>query len=263
MNDLRPLQELLTQTIFLVCLGVLVYLVTRWLRFQYTSWPYPDPRKSALVAIGTAFLPLFLFGLFSLTSAPDVAEAVATPVSLELKKSPSIVINQLVGYLILFSPVLIAMKVRKESWQSAGVTRDNLGKSILLGSLLGLIIIVTCGPCLTGILGGVMNMNHFWAFIQYAVVGFSEEFAFRGYLQTRLCAWLGRWQGWLVASVMMALIHIPQRIYMSGLDATTALLSSAALIPISLFMGFVMLRSENIVAPAISHTFADWVGVFM
>ena len=261
MNEVS--QQLLTQTIFLVCLGVLVYLVTRWLQFQHIPWPYPNPRQSALVAIGTAFLPLFVFGLISLASAPDTAEAIEAPISIELKKSPGIVISQLIGYLILFSPVLIAMKVRNESWQSAGVTTNNLGKSTLLGCLLGLITIVTCSPCVTEILGGAMNMNHFWAFLQYTVVGFSEEFAFRGYLQTRLCAWLGRWQGWLIASVMMGLIHIPQRIYMSGFDATTALLASVALIPISLFMGFVMLRTENIVAPAISHTFADWVGVFM
>jgi membrane protease YdiL (CAAX protease family) len=108
-----------------------------------------------------------------------------------------------------------------------------------------------------------LNMNHFWAFLQFSVVGFSEEFAFRGYLQTRLCAWLGRWQGWLLASVLMALIHIPQRVWMLGFDASTAFLSSAYLIPISLIMGFVMLRTENIVAPAIFNTFSDWVGVFM
>lgn len=263
MDDLQSLGQLLTQAIFFVFLGGLVYLVTRWLKFQYMPWPYPNPRQSAWVAIGTAFLPLFLFGLFSLASAPDAAQAAETPVNMELKKSPAIVMIQLIGYLILFSPVLIAMKVRNESWQSAGVTSNNLGKSILLGCLLGLISIVTCGPCLAGILGGMMNMNHFWAFLQDTVVGFSEEFAFRGYLQTRLGAWLGRWQGWLVASVMMALIHIPQRIYMSGFDATTAFLSSAYLIPISLIMGFVMLRTGNIVAPGIFHTFSDWVGVFM
>lgn len=263
MNDLQSLGQFLTQAIFLVCEGIFIYFVTRWLKFRYLPWSYPNPRQSAWVAIGTAFLPLFLLGLFSLASAPAAGEAVETPVSLELKESPSTVINGLIAYLIVLNPVLIAMKLRKESWQSAGVTRNNLGKSILLGCLLGLITIVTYRPCVTGILSGVMNMNHFWAFLQYTVVGFSEEFAFRGYLQTRLAAWLGRWQGWLVASVMMALIHIAQRVYMSGFDATTAFLSSAYLIPISLSMGFVMLRTENIVAPAISHTFADWVGTFM
>jgi membrane protease YdiL (CAAX protease family) len=256
MNDVAPLQQLLTQAVFYVCLGVLVYFVTRWLKFQYIPWPYPNSWQSALVAIGTAFLPLFLLSLISLASAP---EAAATPVSTGLKKPPFLVIVQLIGYLILFSPVLMAMKIRKESWQSAGVTRNNLGKSILLGCLLVLISILTCGPCMTGIRAG-LNRNHFWAFWQFAVVGFSEEFAFRGYLQTRLCAWLGRWQGWLAASVMMALLHIPQRVVMSGLDGTTAFLSAASLIPISLWMGFLMLRTDNIVAPAILHTFADWFG---
>ena len=168
MNDLAPLQQLLTQAIFYVCLGVLVYLVTRWLKFQYIPWPYPNSWQSALVAIGTAFLPLFLL---SLASAPDAGEAAQTPVSMELKKSPAIVLLQLILYLLLLSPVLLAMKARKESWQSAGVTRNNLGKSILLGCLLVLISIVTCGPCMTGIRAG-LNMNHFWAFWQFAVVGF-------------------------------------------------------------------------------------------
>jgi membrane protease YdiL (CAAX protease family) len=34
------------------------------------------------------------------------------------------------------------------------------------------------------------------------------------------------------------------------------------LIPISLLLGFIMLRTDNIAAPAIYHTFADWVGIF-
>lgn len=259
MNALPSSQQLLTQAIFFICMGILVYFVTRWLKFRYLPWPYPNPRQSAWVAIGTAVLPLFLLMLISLASAPEVPE---TPASTELKKSPSIVITQLILYLMLLSPVLLAMKARKESWQSAGVTTNNLGKSILVGCLLSLIGIVTCGPCMTGMLAG-LNMNHFWAFWQFVVVGFSEEFSFRGYLQTRLCAWLGRWQGWLLASVLMALVHISQRILGLGFDATTAFLSSAYLIPISLIMGYVMLRTENIVAPAIYHTFADWVGTLM
>jgi membrane protease YdiL (CAAX protease family) len=47
-----------------------------------------------------------------------------------------------------------------------------------------------------------------------------------------------------------------------GLNPLAALVSSASLLPISLLMGYVLLRTENIVAPAIFHTFADWVGIF-
>lgn len=259
MNNLPSPEQLLTQAIFFLCVGIFVYLMTRWLKFRYLPWLYPDPRQSAWVALGTAVLPFFLVGLVSLASAPDVA---TTPVHTDFRTSPSAVINELIIWLIILSPALIAMKIRKESWQSAGVTRNNLGKSILLGCLLALVVIVACSECMTGILRG-LNLDHFWSFLYYTVVGFSEEFAFRGYLQTRLCAWLGRWQGWLLASVLMALVHISQRVWMLGFDATTAFLSSAYLIPISLIMGYVMLRTENIVAPAIYHTFADWVGVFM
>jgi membrane protease YdiL (CAAX protease family) len=92
------------------------------------------------------------------------------------------------------------------------------------------------------------------------VVGFAEEFAFRGYLQTRLVAWLGRWPGWVLASVLMALAHAVQRLTVGGMPPLDALSSSASLIPISLFLGYVMLRTENVVAPGLAPIFADWAG---
>jgi membrane protease YdiL (CAAX protease family) len=91
------------------------------------------------------------------------------------------------------------------------------------------------------------------------ITGVWEEFAFRGYLQTRLVAWLGRWQGWAMASVMMALAHIVQRITVESMAPAQALTSSVAIIPMSLLTGYIMLRTENVVAPCLFHTFADWV----
>lgn len=258
MNDLSAPQQLLIQTISLVCIGIFVYLMTRWLRFHHEPWPYSNPRQSAWVALVTAVGPLLFLTLIGLSRASEAAPA---STEVEIKYSLVSAINQLIAYLILLSPVFIAMKIRHESWQSAGVTKNNLGKSIMLGSLLGLIGILTYRECIAGILAG-LTMSHLWAFLQFSVVGLAEEFGFRGYLQTRLCAWLGRWQGWLIASTLMALIHISGRTLISGLDPFTAFLSSAYLIPISMLMGFIMLRTDNVIAPAIFHTFADWVGIF-
>ncbi len=106
-----------------------------------------------------------------------------------------------------------------------------------------------------------LTANQLWALPYFAVVGFGEEFLFRGYLQTRLVAWLGQWSGWLLASIVMAMMHIGQRVASMGLTSPEAVISSALLVPISLFMGYVMLRTGNIVAPGICHTFANWVGV--
>lgn len=61
----------------------------------------------------------------------------------------------------------------------------------------------------------------------------------------------------------MALIHIPQRMAAMGLSFQDAIVSSVLLILISLTMGYIMLKTENIVAPGIYHTFANWVNVLM
>jgi CAAX protease family protein len=211
-----------------------------------------------LVALAVTVLPMLIIMIFALSRSSD---GIGTEVDVEVRHSPSSVINQLIVYLLLLSPVFIAMKVRNEPWKSAGVTGTNLGKSVLLGIILGILGIVTCDACLQGIAAG-LKINHFWAFLHLSVVGFGEEFGYRGYLQTRLVAWLGRWQGWLLASSLMAMVHVSGRILVGGFDVLTALLSSAMLITISLLMGYIMLRTENIVAPAILHTVADWLNIF-
>lgn len=258
MDDLPSLQQLLFQAVFLAGVGVLVYFLTRWMKFRHEAWPYPHPQISAWIAIAITIVPWLFLTLIGLSKSSEGAKT-STPTG--IINSPLTFFMQLIFYLILFGPAALAMKSRHESWQSAGITKKDLGKSILLGSLLSLIGILTSGNCLNGILAG-LTMGHVWALLQFSVVGLGEEFGFRGYLQTRLCAWLGRWQGWLLASVWMALIHISGRILIAGLDPLAAFLSSAYLIPISMLLGYIMLRTDNIAAPAIYHTFADWVGIF-
>jgi membrane protease YdiL (CAAX protease family) len=260
MESLPSLPQVLIQIAFYVGYGLVAYLLTRWLKFRIERWPYPNPRQSALVALAVIFIPMLIITFIGLSTASEASAAATEEV--EMKHTLGGIFAQLMASLIVFGPALLAMKARNESWQSAGITRNNLAGSILLGCLLGLIGIVTCSPCIAGIRAG-LDLSHLWAFLHFAVVGFGEEFGYRGYLQTRLIAWLGRWQGWLLASTVMALIHIPQRMLFSGMDLAAALLSSVSLIFISMLMGYVMLRTQNIVAPAIFHTFADWVGVLM
>ena len=112
-------------------------------------------------------------------------------------------------------------------------------------------------------IGQKLTLSALWALVYFAVVGFCEEFMIRGYLQIRLMGWIGRWKGWILTSIFMALIHIPQRMAMMGLLPKEALISSVLLIPISLTMGYILIKTENIVAPGIYHTFANWVGVLM
>jgi membrane protease YdiL (CAAX protease family) len=63
--------------------------------------------------------------------------------------------------------------------------------------------------------------------------GFGEELLFRGFLQTRCTAWLGSTKGLFSASLIMAFAHIPQRIFVQGMNPTEALFSCVLLLPVS------------------------------
>ncbi|MBE3115609.1 CPBP family intramembrane metalloprotease [Candidatus Bathyarchaeota archaeon] len=82
---------------------------------------------------------------------------------------------------------------------------------------------------------------------------------FRGYLQTRCVSWLGTVKGLVLASLIMAFIHLPQRLFAVGLAPVQALASAASLIPISLTLGFLFLRTKNLLGSTVLHTLIDWL----
>ncbi len=247
------LQNLFAQSFALFLVGLAVYMLSRALKIQTPVWTFGDAKRSALWGLVAFILASLMVFSFSRSANPRSGP-------IHIRYDSGGFVNQAITYLILATPALIIMFARKEPWESSGVTRRNLLRSCFIGVGIGGVSIFT-SDTLAGIERG-LNANHIWALLYYAVVGFGEEFLFRGYLQTRLVGWLGQGWGWPVASGLMAMMHLGQRINIQGLSSQEALVSSALLIPISLFMGYVMMRTGNIVAPGIAHTFADWVGVF-
>jgi len=254
------LRQLVIQSLGFVILGAIVYVLTKALRFRYRGWSFADAGRASLwgiVAILVSWvLVSALFFLFA--SSRDMPQSVPGGRRYSLND----VVNQAVIALLAFGPVLLAMRWRREPWASAGVSAHNLGCSLVVGLVLAFFTVVGIffggGRSFSEVAGG-LTVSHFWALLKFAIVGFGEEFAFRGYLQTRLMAWLGQWQGWVVTSVLMALAHVVQRMTIIDLSPLEAVISSASLVPISLLMGYVMLRTENVVAPGLFHTFANWV----
>lgn len=165
--------------------------------------------------------------------------------------------EQLFLVLVYFVPMLLMLRLNGETLRSAGLTRANLWKATIVGLFLAAttIFFAPGGP---GAVFKFTESHNIDTLIYFGFVGFSEEIFFRGYLQSRLVAWLGQFQGWVLASIVMALFHIPQRILAAGLDFPHALASSLGLVSISLLMGFVMLRTGNVVAGGLFHTFLDW-----
>ena len=165
--------------------------------------------------------------------------------------------SQLVVLLVYAAPAGYCMFKGRERLVSAGVGLHNLWQACVIGLFLG--ALACCNrPSELGAKLSDLPVSTWLLLIYFGMVGFGEEFLFRGYLQTRLIAWIGLWRGWLLASVVMAVVHLPHRYLIQEASFGEAVLAAVGLIPVSLLMGFVMVRTQNVVAPAIFHTFANW-----
>lgn len=157
-----------------------------------------------------------------------------------------------VGFLIYVLPAGWAMLRAGEPLSSAGLGRHNLWQACVIGLILGGLW------CVPGPLGQKLARlsQGGWALslLFLAMFGFAEEFLYRGYLQTRLIARIGTWRGWALASLVFAAAHFPHRLLYDGLGPRAADTATVLLVPCSLAMGFIMLRTQNILAPAILHT---------
>ena len=248
------------QVIIHSVLGIVVYYLTKSMVFMSTQEDKRDNRSSSIWALFSVILTYFLISLIfgNASSSED-----GTSVSFQRFDFNSI-ISVLLSYLFVLSPSLVIMRLRREKLHTVGVSKVNLGSSALVGIVISIVALILLIPFadkgINNYLGKV-NVNLFWGLIYFAIVGFSEEFLFRGYLQLRLMAWIGNYKGWIISTIIMALIHIPQRIAMQGMTSMEALLSSIALIPVSLLLGYIMMRTKNIVAPGIVHTFANWYNI--
>jgi membrane protease YdiL (CAAX protease family) len=58
--------------------------------------------------------------------------------------------------------------------------------------------------------------------------------------------------------VVFALIHLSHRLLIKEMNLGDATLAALGLLPPALLLGFIMLRTQNIVASGIFHTFINW-----
>jgi len=218
--------------------------------------------RHALAAIGIALVAQSLVAVAVLYAISHSGLKSAAGPALY---TPGRLMLQVTANAVIMSPFLTVKWKLSESWVSTGVSKEGAGRALLIGLTSALAYIVADigrnGLSFSQALD-MLNMNSVWALPMYAAVGFSEEWTFRGYVQSRFERWLGRIPGWLLTSLVMAFMHVPQRILVGGMPVSEALLSSFELLPISLLLGYMRMQTGTIWAPAILHTAIDWEGVF-
>ena len=85
-----------------------------------------------------------------------------------------------------------------------------------------------------------------------------QEFLFRGWLQPRLQAALGRWPGLVAAALAFAGWHYfpPLEKTMTSTLPVSTPLGTVSAVALGLLMGYVYDRSRNMVAPWLGHALA-------
>ena len=263
MGETNVLKELGGSLLSFCVLGAVIYFLTKILKVRYRGFKFLNPKKSALYAIVAVTISTCMVTGVVILSISQNTSKVASNIQ---RYNISNVISIAISWLIILAPILIVKKIRNEAWRSTGISKHNLKASILIGIILAIITVVSVILFSSKSLRDIeqnLTLSSLWELGYFAVVGFCEEFMYRGYLQTRLMGWIGKGKGWILTSIVMALMHIPQRMLSMGISPKDAVVSSALLIPISLMMGYIFIKTENIAASSIYHTFADWVSVLM
>ena len=244
--------QILTQSILFALIGALVYGLCRLLRLKPVYPKIDRPKRSALCSLASVSASMLIIVVLMLISHKN------GPTQGMDHKQRHDLASQLFLLLVYFLPMALMLRLNGEKLQSVGLTTVNLWRATVVGLFLATatILLADGGPVAVFKFTQTHNAH---SLVFYSFVGFGEEFLFRGYLQSRLVAWLGHYQGWILASVITALMHLPQRLLIQGMGFPDAIASSLGLIPISLFQGFVMLRTGNTITTGLYHTFANWV----
>lgn len=254
------LTDILISVVILVVGVPIVYLLSKALKLRPKSITIPDPRKEVA--------PVFLVivATFVAMSALNIFINTVVEPTFQLDKRPPFTfdyINVLVvafGYAIGFLPLIIAMKRNRQNRGSIGINGKDGWRMFALGFILSAIYIAIAGFLAPSLGGGFKGFSPSLAygFIYYAIVGFSEEIVWRGYVQTRLISYSGTLKGLMTTALLFSLAHLPIRYFEYSGVALEALASALLVLPVSLLFGYIMLKSQNIIPSSIFHLFANW-----
>jgi len=235
----------------------IVYLLSKALKIRPKPIAIGEPRKEATLAV-IVYVVLFVwfFAWVTLTKMFQIEP-------LRLTVDVTVVLWVAFEYGVAFLIVIVAMTSTRQNLGTLGINKNDLGRMIALGLTPGGILLIV-GGLLASIMGGGFtgfSSSFAYSLILTVMVGFSEELFSRGYIQTRLSAYGGTIKGFVVTSLLFALWHFPGAYYYEASGDVLAALAYALLrLPTGLLLGYIMLKSQNIIPSSIFHFLFNWSG---
>jgi uncharacterized protein len=163
---------------------------------------------------------------------------------------------QLALVLIAFVPVAMTLVTRRQGPRTIGLRADRPIRVVALCVALSVLTLASSGK-ISAI--GSTTGAEWLRLVAFIGVGFEEELTYRGFLQTRLVAWLGEVGGWVLASGLFAVAHVPQSLLIGELGLADTAVRFVVQLFFGLVFGFIVLRAGSIYAAATLHALLDWV----
>lgn len=165
-------------------------------------------------------------------------------------------------YLVMITGIVFPLvwAAMARNWSAIGLTRRNMKQGALWGmgigvglSSLAYLVLTSQGRQLaqhTSVLQLVIGVV-----LSFLIISPFQEFFFRGWLQPRFQAGLGKWVGLLTCSLCFAVWDVMPML--NGSFSLTTVASSLALIPASfgfaMIFGYSFQRTGSILAPWLAH----------
>jgi len=214
-------------------------------------------RRQALITLLLVLLPNLVLvgvGLLMRGQARQVAQARAAG-----RYGLAWFLRQVGLYAFMLLPMGLWLWRGRAGWRACGWGRERVGRALALGALFAAgALLLRARPFAPQRLA---LPDTWWALAAYAVVALAEETLYRGFLQGRLEAWLGRWPGYLVTALLFTALHLPARL-LGGEPLAQALTYAAVqLLPMALLFGLAMLAARHTATPTLLHLAWNWASV--
>ena len=176
------------------------------------------------------------------------------------------IFQEAMSFAILFVCALIMSRIEKRSPGVYGLPAASVfGKNFWLGMLLGLAevsvligLIAAFGGYSFGGLALTGSAILRWGLIHlllFTLVGFFEEFAFRGYLQYTLADGIGFWPAAILLSLGFGAVHLT--------NPGEGPVGAASVALVGLFFAFTLYRTGNLWYAVGLHASFDWGETFL
>jgi membrane protease YdiL (CAAX protease family) len=238
---------LASEVLGVVAATMLLTLSPRFKQHSPITFRYPNREiiAAGLVAAGLFGIGFVIFN--GPTPAPNTWGTGSTP-------SLPALIQHLTAAGAGLLLVIIALAYRRQPVRSAGWNRPLLTSSFQLGIAIILLTIFLRGKIST-LFNGITSAETS-ALLVAVALGLAEETIFRGYIQPRLSSRLGKTPGWLLTSGLFALWQIPRLL---GEPSQTILIGVAVGLVQGLVAGWMMQKTQHVLAPGLYRAISTWM----